>query len=173
MRTRNIIYAIILLLTVWLLAGCEDFLTQEPKTVVNDDNYFRNENEIEAFTNGLHTLFRYNYGGVGYLYRDRGLPFDYMSKTWSNPSNNILTWSADDPSLQWLDIYQIITDAWLLLENLDKAGLPEERYNFYAGQAYCILGYCYFDLIRCWGGMRRWLHLPVITGRWKGLRGAR
>lgn len=151
MKIKNKIFAFELLLTSLFLGGCDDFLTQEPKTLVNNENCFNNENDVETFMNGLHTLFRSNYGSVVYIYRDRGMPFDYMSATWANPSNNKLTWAADNINLSWLEIYEIITDAHLLLENLDRAHLPADRYRFYAGQAYCILGYCYYDLIRCWG----------------------
>ena len=151
MKIKYIISFILLLFITAMFIGCDDFLTQEPKTMINDDNYFNNENEIESFTNGLHALFRDNFGGVTYIYRDRGMPFDYMSATWSNPSNNKPTWPTDYITLQWLNIYKIITDAYILLENLDKAHLSEDRYNFYAGQAYCILAYCYYDLIRYWG----------------------
>ena len=134
-----------------LLSGCNDFLTQEPKTLINNDNFFKNEQEIESFVNGLHGLFRANYGSGVYLERDRGLPFDYMAPAWAKPSNNEPTWQSDHPCLQWLDIYQIVTDAYILLENIDKAHLAKEREDFYTGQAYCIIAYCYFDLIRAWG----------------------
>ena len=39
----------------------------------------------------------------------------------------------------------------LVIGNLYRAGLPEERYRFYMGQALCIRACLYFQIIRLWG----------------------
>lgn len=175
MKIKNLLYAFILLSAGLSVSGCDDFLTEEPKTVVSNDNLWKTEQEADAFMNIIHALFRYNYGSVLYIYRDRGMPFDYMAATYANPSNNTPTWSADNVVLGWLDIYKIITSCNILLENIGQASLSKERRDFYAGQANCILGYCYFDLLRCWGDATFMSHSedfgPKERMPWRALAG--
>lgn len=47
--------------------------------------------------------------------------------------------------------YKAVSAANLVIGNLYRAGLPEERYRFYMGQALCIRACLYFQIIRLWG----------------------
>ena len=47
--------------------------------------------------------------------------------------------------------YKAVSAATLVIGNLYPAGLPEERYRFYMGQALCIRACLYFQIIRLWG----------------------
>lgn len=40
----------------------------------------------------------------------------------------------------------------VILDNLYRAeGVPQDKLDFYAGQAYFVKGFVYFDLARKWG----------------------
>lgn len=47
--------------------------------------------------------------------------------------------------------YKAVSAANLVIGNLYRAGLPEERYRFYMGHALCIRACLYFQIIRLWG----------------------
>ncbi len=47
--------------------------------------------------------------------------------------------------------YKAVSAANLVIGNLYRADLPEERYRFYMGQALCIRACLYFQIIRLWG----------------------
>ena len=80
-----------ILLLVLLAAfafGCEDFLTEEPEIAVTNNNFWKNEKDVESAVYGMHSVFRTVFGDVVMFYRDRGMPFDFMNALWQYPSNN-------------------------------------------------------------------------------------
>ena len=80
------IYLILLLLP---LVSCNDmfknFLNEEPETLVANTNFWKTEKDVESAVYELHVMFR-SWGGYveTRLYRDRGLPFDYLGLIWKN-----------------------------------------------------------------------------------------
>ncbi len=132
--------------------GCEDFLNEEPENSVTNANFWKTGQDLEAATHGMHTLFREVFGSVTMYTRDRGLPFDYMNAQWQRPSEgNPTNWRSTSAELNWVSIYKLIAQCNLILDNIDKADIPIDRYNFYAGQSLCIRAYAYFYLTRTWG----------------------
>lgn len=151
------IYVIILLLS-FNCFGCkdmfDDFLTEEPEVVVSNTNFWKTEKDVESAFYELYASFRGTLGHVTpRLYRDRGLPFDYLGLTWRAISNNDLrsTFDVNDSALSWLNEYRVIGQCNFILDNLHRANLPEDRENYYIGQALTIRAYMYFYIIRTWG----------------------
>ena len=55
-------------------------------------------------------------------------------------------------SNSWKNHYDLIYVANVILDNLYRAeGVPQDKLDFYAGQAYFVKGFVYFDLARKWG----------------------
>lgn len=154
---KYIIWGLGLLL---LNSSCDNFLTQEPKTKVTNLNYWKNETDVESAVYGMHRLFREVFGNVEHLYRQRGLPFDYMGSPFKSACTNQLqiSFSLDHPCMSWSNEYKVIAQANLIIDNIHRASLPEDRYRFYLGQAYCIRAYVYFYILKTWGDA------PLITG---------
>ena len=147
---RNILLLVLLAAIVF---GCEDFLTEEPEIAVTNNNFWKNEKDVESAVYGLHSVFRTVFGDVVVLYRDRGLPCDYLNAVWKYPSENqpSYMWNASNPAISWANEYKVIAHANLVIDNIDRANLPKERHNYYLGQAYCIRAYTYFYILRAWG----------------------
>lgn len=149
---KRIIYLFLLLL---VCSSCfDDFLTQKPETKATNNNFWKDARDVQSATDGLHALFRDVFGGVTVrLYRERAMPFDYLSPTWRYIAENDLTrtFKPDDPALSWYYEYQVIAQANLIIDNIDRANLTEEQYNMYLGQALTLRAYTYFYIIRIWG----------------------
>lgn len=124
---------------VFILNSCSNsFLVEEPKISVTNNNFWKTDQDFQAATMGLHSLFRSAHGSVIVQYRDRGLLFDNLA-SWQNPCNNELSryWSMISPELDWRPEYKVITFANEIIYNLKKENLAEKRYNHYMGQASC------------------------------------
>ena len=148
------IYLILLLLP---LVSCNDmfknFLNEEPETLVTNTNFWKTEKDVESAVYELHVMFR-SWGGYveTRLYRDRGLPFDYLGLTWRNISDNELQKDMDiTRAPSWHGEYQAIGMCNFILGNIHRAKIPEERINYYKGQALTIRAYLYFYVLRTWG----------------------
>lgn len=132
--------------------SCESFLTEEPETVVTNLNYWKTEQDVQSAVYGMQGDFRSMFGDVIILYRDRGLPFDVLGSTWEKISNNDLSgYAVDNHRFLWGTEYDVISGANLIIDNIHRAELSQNRYNFYLGQALCIRAYTYFCLIRYFG----------------------
>ena len=58
---RNILLLVLLAAIVF---GCEDFLTEEPEIAVTNNNFWKNEKDVESAVYGLHSVFRTVFGVV-------------------------------------------------------------------------------------------------------------
>lgn len=138
---------------VLILNSCSDsFLTEEPEISVTNNNFWKIDQDFQAATMGLHSLFRAAQGHVMVQYRDRGLIFDNLA-LWQHPCNNELarSWGMTDGNLDWRLEYKVITFANEIIYNLKKGNLAKERYNYYMGQALVLRAYMYFYVFRVWG----------------------
>lgn len=150
MKQRNLFY--ILLPLALLLPGCDDFLTQESENNTTIYNHFQTEEDVEAAVYGMHQRFRV-LGDYIQNYRDRAVLLDNFGlRIWGEANKHDFSgYSSTDPFFSWLNEYTAICAANLVISNMYRADLPEERYKFYMGQALCIRAYLYFQLIRLWG----------------------
>ena len=156
------IYVFILL--ALSLSSCDDFLTVESDTGVTSLNYWKNASDLNAANYGLHQTFRYNIGrNVSAQYRDRGQPFDVLG-IWTNPSNNDLSrgWTPTHACINWNNEYKVINEANLILDNIDRAALTSEQYNFFRGQALGIRAYVYFYMLQNWGDVPLIVHAEDV-----------
>ncbi len=146
---------LLFIIVAFVSVSCfDEFLRQEPEGSVTNLNYWKNEKDVESATYGLHALFRQTFGGVSVrLDRERSLPFDYLSTDWRYLVENDLsrTHKPNAPALSWYYEYKVIAQANLILDNIHRAGLPEDRENFYLGQALVLRAYVYFYILRTWG----------------------
>lgn len=147
------IYIFICVLPLFLVGACDDFLTQISENNTTIFNHFNTEEDVEAAVYGMHLNFRSTLGAYIQILRDRAVLLDaYNSKIWEDANRNDFTaYPADYPTFSWYYEYLAISTANLVIGNIHKAGLPEERFRFYMGQALCIRAYLYFHLIRLWG----------------------
>lgn len=147
---RIFIYVILLP----FLVSCEDFLNKEPEIVVANTNFWKTEKDVSAAFYELFALFR-DWGAAPEtrLYRDRGLPFDYLGLSWRYISDNDLEKdvSINSAEIGWLNEYGVIGQCNFIIGNLHRANLPEDRENYYMGQVLTIRAYMYFYILRIWG----------------------
>lgn len=151
MRIQTIFYTS--LLAVLLLTACDSFLTQESENNTTVYNHFQTEEDAEAAVYGMHERFREVVGKYDQNYRDRGMLLDNFGlRIWGGANKHDFSgYSLEDPILSWLDEYFAISATNLVICNIHRSDMPEERYRFYMGQALCIRAYLYFQLIRFFG----------------------
>lgn len=161
-------YIILLFCVSLVFCSCDDFLTEETETGVTNNNFWKNASDVDAAVNGLYATFRFNHANNNNMYyRDRALLFDGITGAWANANNNQLwkSWSSIDGCLNWNREYDIISSANGILDNMDRAELSPERYNFYLSQALGIRGYMYFYILKNWGDAPLVLHAEDVGAK--------
>ncbi len=157
-----------LILFACCLSACSEFLDREPENAVTFSNYFQNEKEVQTAVESMHAIFRACFGSVDTrLWRLRALNFDYLDADWEKMKENNFQDTHDkySPTLYWDKEYRVIAMANMVIDNIGRAGLPEERHNFYLGQAYFVWAYTYFRLIQYWGDVPLAEHMEDIDAK--------
>lgn len=77
---KRLIYYLLLCLP---LTACDSFLDEVPTAKLTFDNFYREEKDIQAMTDGLHALLRETFASPSVqLYRERAFIYDWVSDIW-------------------------------------------------------------------------------------------
>ena len=160
-------------LALFLLSGCDSFLTQLSENNTTVANHFRSETDVEAAVYGMHAQFREVMGSFTQDYRDRGLLLDNFGLARWREANehNLSGYTATAVEFSWMYEYKAVSAANLVIGNLYRAGLPEERYRFYMGQALCIRACLAGDRRAYRGGPAAGSGIPASCGSVEGFGG--
>ena len=154
-----------LIAIVLTLTSCESFLEENPKTFLNPDSYYQNENQVIAAVNGVYTFlddimdsdiepgsqsFIFMEFLHGYGERKRGSGTQDLSQA------NSLLIADNNGYVQrfWETGYRAIENCNSIIEGIEamvEGTINESNKNQYLGEAYFLRGYFYFNLVRLYG----------------------
>ncbi|UZD24399.1 RagB/SusD family nutrient uptake outer membrane protein [Algoriphagus halophytocola] len=150
---------IILLVSLWFLAGCNDeFLDTFPKTQINDENFWSNPSDLATYNNQLYAAY-FNSEGFG-----RG-GFNGGMLTADNLSDNAYVQIPGDVRLgihtsnnpgrsDWN--WTLVRDINQMLENAEGSPIEEAQKNQYIAEARLLRALDYYDKLKLYGS------LPII-----------
>lgn len=141
----------------FLLLGtvsCHDLLNPEPENSVTFYNFFETEEDVATVIDGLHSMYRYKFT-IFPWFEASGELIDHVSEADDaihglRDLDGTLVTDAS-PYTSWAGWYNMISQVLVLSENIDRANLPEDRYNYYMGQAMFFRALSYFKVIQTWG----------------------
>ena len=152
---------IIIVFSVLLVSGCVD-LRQEPLSFLTPENITYDEANLTNTANGLYrTLWHWNYGYccrlftltlgaddviAGMLSKSRVIVIDELRAD--------VTISELDVHWFWKNMYDLILNANLMLEGVlgsEEGGVSETEKLAYAGEAYFMRAFAYYNLVRIFG----------------------
>jgi hypothetical protein len=151
MKTINIF------ITVLFLSGsisCNKILNKEPMDFLSPVNSFNTEEDLNRALTGVYDVL-----GDGSMYSDYlYYQFDIADEGFYS-LNTLLTgpqlhnFFASDPNITqtWQTLYNGISRANLLLENIDKVQMDETKKMTIRGEALFLRAYYYFLLVQHWG----------------------
>ena len=157
---------IVLILTVFTVTSCTEDLELVPVSQISTSSFWKSENDVAGALNGMYVRFRlttenqYYWGEMrsGIMQQSIAgivLSYQYLYK-------NTLNASAGVPG--WGNIYTVVHDANIILENAPTIKFANEATkNNALAQAYAMRAFCYFVMVRTWGGV------PLVTQSTNGV----
>ncbi|MEO9022739.1 MAG: RagB/SusD family nutrient uptake outer membrane protein [Ginsengibacter sp.] len=158
---------VLLLILAMVLPACKKgYLETNPSSSVSDQDVFKTTKNAWAAINGIHRSLYIQYNSR----QDQGgqsknmIDMDAMGEDLVFPTRGNGWFIA---SYQWLDhrnensstdyfefqfYYDIITNANMIIANIDNAEGSEEEKNAIKGQAYAYRAWSYFQMIQLFGG---------------------
>ncbi|WP_299552319.1 RagB/SusD family nutrient uptake outer membrane protein [Seonamhaeicola sp.] len=138
--------------------GCDPFLEEEPRGVLQTGNFYNNDNEALLASNGLYRILH-----KGSLYRTRGLDNYYVSgcdlvgpsrNVNGNIHNYLIDEGVADGNATWGALYEIVRNASDLIARAGgNENLSENVRNQVLGEAYFLRALAYFHLTNLWGNV--------------------
>lgn len=157
----------ILFITLFILnmAACENFLAEDPRSLISPDQYFNSDQEVEAAINGIYGIYKsnpvkgssgidrwYEYGAdtIG-ANRVVGRFRHIMAYTISEENIDETDGRGGGPRT-WQGLYEIILNTNIILERIDgNEKLSEAGRNQFRGEALFLRAYAYYHLTNLWG----------------------
>jgi starch-binding outer membrane protein, SusD/RagB family len=147
-----------------VFSSCENVIEVEPEYQRDADFLFTNLDDYEFALIGAYARLR----SVGYfssgaqttgtwsqlpdMMGDNLVQTSEDLANWANQTNWVYTSDEADVAVAWLEAYSVITQANIVLRNIDQfAGQNQGRVNRLKGQALALRGMAHFDLLRYWG----------------------
>lgn len=162
MKLKNILSAFLLGATL-LLSGCDDFLSTSPSGQLSDSQILTSIPGLRSQLMGTYRMMRdgANYGanfysplgimavstatGIDIMVNDEQVGdlwhFTTFGSQRYDPTQNI-------PTNMWNAMYKIISNANLVIANIDNVEGEKDVKNEIKGQALAIRARCYFNLVR-------------------------
>ncbi|WP_375436099.1 RagB/SusD family nutrient uptake outer membrane protein [uncultured Hymenobacter sp.] len=146
-------------------SGCQDFLEEDNRSNLTQDNYFANATQAQAAVDGLYNRLRLLNASTGYgeeVWVGLELMALHATTLGQSFNNNQLINQSIDPanpyfSSVWNNAYNGIGAANLAIARIPAVTMDESRKTALLGEALFIRAFLYYHLVRLYGDV------PLIT----------
>lgn len=137
-------------------SSCSDFLTEDPKGQMVQNNYFSSQNDLDGAVSVLYAQVQYSVGGAHAL-SPNWMGDDITALTSGNKdvyrefdSFNVGDNNADSKTT-WNKNYSVIKAANFIINNVEKVPTTDEEIKIGKGQGLFWRAVAYFKLVRWYG----------------------
>lgn len=161
MIVRNCL-ACVMSILVLLLVGCENFLEENPESVIAPNNFYQTASDAKGAVNDVYNILNPLYNI--WIIRIADTPSD--EGTMGYNSNNINDINMDQgnytPDIQWLELwwadnYDGINRSNMAIANIPEVDMDTDLRTRLVGEAKFLRALFYFNLVRAYGDV------PLIT----------
>ncbi|OUJ73440.1 RagB/SusD family nutrient uptake outer membrane protein [Hymenobacter crusticola] len=145
--------------------GCKDFLEEDNRSSLTQENYFTNATQAQSAVDGLYNRLRIMNTDVGYgesIWVGLELMAGHATTLGQSFNNSQLINQSIDPanpyfSNMWNTAYNGIAAANLAIARIPAVSMDESQKQSLLGQAYFIRAFLYYHLVRLYGD------IPLLT----------
>ncbi|MCM1222488.1 MAG: RagB/SusD family nutrient uptake outer membrane protein, partial [Lachnospiraceae bacterium] len=168
---KKILFGASILAVAATLSSCDDFLNDNRYPLdeqTNNPAYWNNPSNVQMQCDRMYSNYSttqpgpsaftgFSTGTGGWFY------FQTLSDDQGGGiSNEFRDWkfqNVPSSSSTWTDSYKLIRHANSIIEGVNGSTLSEAQKNKYIGIARLIRGWCYYDLVRCYGDVPYYDHV--------------
>lgn len=148
-----------------VMSACDDFLDEDNRSAITQENYFQNANQAQTAVNGVYAglnvfLTRVNYGESPFISIELPVGHAYTLGQSANNNNMIQQISASIENVfytVWSGFYKAIANANMCIANLPKVDMDSEEKSKLLGEVLFLRALYYYYLVRLYGD------IPCIT----------
>lgn len=147
------------LFITFLLFGCDEFLSEDPRDILSPNNFFNSDAEAKAAVNGVYGSYMFD----AQLYNVVGLSRFYMFGTdLINPNRYggegadfslySITEGNNPTGGSWQSLYRIVQDCNIILDRIeDNEKITDSGYRQIRGEILFLRALAYYHLTNVWG----------------------
>ncbi len=136
-------------------SGCDDFLNKVPLDFVSPETYYSTEAELNTALIGVYDALssRSYYGQSIMLNFEACTDESYMNRTYTKTGISVNNFTYTDPAINnfWFAFYEGIERANVLIANINRAKINEDKRQNILAQALFLRAYYYFILASNFG----------------------
>jgi hypothetical protein len=163
--TRQFSKAALLATLLLGASGCQDFLEEDNRSNLTQENYYTNATQAQAAVDGLYNRLRLLNASPGYgeeIWVGLELMALHATTLGQSFNNNQLINQSIDPanpyfSSVWNNAYNGIATTNLAITRIPSITMDETKKKSLLGEAYFIRAFLYYHLVRLYGDV------PLIT----------
>jgi len=142
-----------------VLFGCEEFLKEDPRSLLSPNNFFNSDVEAQAYVNGVYATYMfnsdlYNVVGISKFYEfgtDLINPNRYGGEG-KDFSKYTITEGNNPTRGTWQNLYRVIQDCNIILDRIeDNENITDAGYKQNRGEALFLRALAYYHLTNIWG----------------------
>ena len=168
---RKATYSLISLAVLFLTTSCESFLSRDPYDKISSDEFWRSEEDLELYSNGLLQTMLPSASTIarGSLNADcfaLSVADDLLRPDGNVSSYTQTGWDESD--------WEKLRNINYMVENMHRCRkkVPESVYNHYLGVARFWRAWFYYDMVRTFGAVP-WYGKTISSGDTEALNKAR
>jgi len=157
MKSSRVRISVMLLCAVGIVSGCKKTLDEEPKLIL-EETFYNTPEEAEAGVNAIFPPLRLGAQGIASYNATLECHTDYAygRGSWAQ-FNDFAGLDAGNTTRVadfWQSFYLAIRNANLVIKNVPNGdAIGEEDIKRYVAEAKFMRAFCYFHLVRDWGGI--------------------
>lgn len=157
--------SLVALAAFFSIISCTEDLKLEPISQISNSSFWKTENDANGALYGMYARLRTQTNNL-FLWGELRSN-DFGPSVGGEPINQGIlyrnTLNASSPLSTWLGMYTVIHDANLILKYVpDITFSSAEKKNDILAQAHTMRAFCYFTMVKTWGGV------PLVTAPTEG-----
>ena len=154
MKTKNIIFTVLIITCTFMFTSCTDFLEVEPNDTYTSDNFYSSEDDFNAATAPLYNRVWFDFNSKFYYGLGDGRSYNLYApfSDYIYPFTDLAESALTGPLVEaWSSFYNVIQQSNNVIVGIQGSPVDEETQKQYIAEARFMRGTAYWYLASLWG----------------------
>lgn len=154
MKTKYIIYAVLLMAFPIIWTGCSDFLEVQPQDQITSENFYQSEEDFKAATAPLYNKVWFEFNDKFYYGLGDGRSYNLYApySDYIYPFSDLTETGLTGPLVSaWQSLYNVIQQSNKVIIGIKGSSVEDDVQKQYIAEARFMRGIAYWYLASLWG----------------------
>ena len=154
MKTKNIIFKVLMLALPLFATSCSDLLEVEPEDVITKENFYQSEEDFKAATSPLYNKVWFDFNDKFYFGLGDGRSYNLYApfSDYVYPFSDLSVTGLTGPLVSaWASLYNVVQQSNNVIIGISGSPVTADKKNQYIAEARFMRGTAYWYLASLWG----------------------